>query len=57
MIRLAQSQLLLATDAWSYQMKNPQPDIMGHLMAHTPDNAAGRTLLNAESRLIIGAGR
>ncbi|KAB2574534.1 benzoate 4-monooxygenase cytochrome P450 [Lasiodiplodia theobromae] len=38
------------------QMKNPQPDIMGHLMAHTPDNAAGRTLLNAESRLIIGAG-
>ncbi|KAF2089797.1 putative benzoate 4-monooxygenase cytochrome P450 [Saccharata proteae CBS 121410] len=38
------------------KMQNPQPDIMGHLMKHTPDDADGRNLLNAESRLIIGAG-
>ncbi|OJD40813.1 cytochrome p450 [Diplodia corticola] len=38
------------------QMKNPQADLMGHLMAHTRNDAAGRTLLDAEARLIIGAG-
>ncbi|KAL0256524.1 hypothetical protein SLS55_008919 [Diplodia seriata] len=38
------------------QMKDPQSDLMGHLMAHTRNDVAGRTLLNAESRLIIGAG-
>ncbi|KAK7725396.1 hypothetical protein SLS57_003873 [Botryosphaeria dothidea] len=38
------------------KMKNPQPDIIGHLMKHTQDDAKGQTLLNAESRLIIGAG-
>lgn len=38
-------------------MKNPQPDIIGHLMKHTQDDAKGQNLLNAESRLIIGAGR
>lgn len=39
------------------QMKNPRPDIMGHLLEHTEDNATGRKLLNADSRVIIGAGR
>ncbi|KAG0646070.1 Cytokinin biosynthesis 2 [Hyphodiscus hymeniophilus] len=38
------------------QMKNPRPDIMGHLLEHTEDTAAGRRLLNADSRVIIGAG-
>jgi cytochrome P450 len=38
-------------------MKNPTPDIMGHLLEHTEDTAAGRKLLNADSRVIIGAGR
>ncbi|GME46989.1 cytochrome p450 [Neofusicoccum parvum] len=38
------------------KMKDPQPDLMGYLMKHTKDDAEGRTLLNAESRLIIGAG-
>ena len=38
-------------------IKNPTPDIMGHLLEHTEDTAAGRKLLNADSRVIIGAGR
>jgi hypothetical protein len=39
------------------QMKNPRPDIMGHLLEHTEDTATSRKLLNADSRVIIGAGR
>lgn len=39
------------------QMKNPKPDLFGHLLANTEDTAAGRTLLNSEARLIVGAGR
>ncbi|KAL1966197.1 hypothetical protein VTN77DRAFT_4749 [Rasamsonia byssochlamydoides] len=35
---------------------NPRPDIMGHLLEQTPDDAEGRALLDADSRLIIGAG-
>ena len=38
-------------------MKTPRPDIMGHLLAETEDTAAGNKLLNADSRVIIGAGR
>lgn len=30
---------------------------MGHLLEQTPDDAGGRALLDADSRLIIGAGR
>jgi hypothetical protein len=30
---------------------------MGHLLEHTADDKAGKRLLNADSRLIIGAGR
>ncbi|KAI9645352.1 hypothetical protein NHQ30_006088 [Ciborinia camelliae] len=37
-------------------MKNPKPDIMGHLLEHTENTSSGRALLNADSRLIIGAG-
>ncbi|KAL1981812.1 hypothetical protein VTN96DRAFT_2108 [Rasamsonia emersonii] len=37
-------------------MKNPKPDLFGHLLANTEDTAAGRTLLNSEARLIVGAG-
>lgn len=39
-----------------WQMKNPKPDIMGHLIEHTENSPSGRGLLNAESRVIIGAG-
>ncbi|KAG9235686.1 putative benzoate 4-monooxygenase cytochrome P450 [Amylocarpus encephaloides] len=38
------------------EMSNPKPDIMGYLLAHTQDDAEGRAILNAESRLIISAG-
>jgi len=38
-------------------MNNPSRDIMGHLLEHTEDTAAGRALLSADSRIIIGAGR
>ncbi|TGO40918.1 hypothetical protein BHYA_0029g00270 [Botrytis hyacinthi] len=37
-------------------MKNPKPDIVGHLIQHTEDTPAGRALLNGDSRVIIGAG-
>jgi hypothetical protein len=40
------------------QMKKPtRPDIMGHLLEHTENTATGRALLDADSRVIIGAGR
>jgi len=38
------------------QMKDPKPDIIGHLLKHTPNDRAGRALLNADARLIVGAG-
>ncbi|KAF7867161.1 hypothetical protein EAF04_005245 [Stromatinia cepivora] len=37
-------------------MQNPKPDIMGHLIEHTENTPSGRALLNADSRVIIGAG-
>lgn len=37
-------------------MKSPKPDIMGHLLRYTEDTPSGRALLNADSRVIIGAG-
>ncbi|KAH8603050.1 cytochrome P450 monooxygenase-like protein [Bisporella sp. PMI_857] len=37
-------------------MKNTRPDIMGHLLEHTSNDTDGRALLDAESRVIIGAG-
>ncbi|APA07309.1 hypothetical protein sscle_02g020790 [Sclerotinia sclerotiorum 1980 UF-70] len=37
-------------------MQNPKPDIMGHLIEHTENTSSGRALLNADSRVIIGAG-
>jgi len=37
-------------------MKNARPDIMGHLLAHTENTLTGRAILNADSRVIIGAG-
>ncbi|KAK8911062.1 hypothetical protein QC760_000124 [Botrytis cinerea] len=37
-------------------MKNPKPDIVGHLIQHTENTPAGRALLNGDSRVIIGAG-
>jgi hypothetical protein len=39
------------------QMENPRPDFMDHLLEHTEDTSAGRKLLNAASRVSIGAGR
>lgn len=39
------------------EMKNSRPDIMGYLLEHTEDTPEGRRLLNAESRVIISAGR
>ncbi|OKL62991.1 hypothetical protein UA08_01789 [Talaromyces atroroseus] len=38
------------------KMKNPKPDLFGHLLENTEDTAAGRSLLNSECRLIVGAG-
>jgi hypothetical protein len=38
-------------------MKNPRRDIMGHLLEHTGDTPSGRTVIEQESRVIIGAGR
>ncbi|KAF2138249.1 uncharacterized protein K452DRAFT_256367 [Aplosporella prunicola CBS 121167] len=38
------------------KMKNPKPDIMGHLIKNTKPGGEGDALLDAESRLIIGAG-
>ncbi|BCS24988.1 cytochrome P450 [Aspergillus puulaauensis] len=37
-------------------MKNPKPDLFSHLLDNTEDTAAGRSLLNSECRLIVGAG-
>lgn len=37
-------------------MKDTKLDLISHLMAGTPDDAAGRELLYGESRLIISAG-
>ncbi|KAL4745630.1 hypothetical protein BDW72DRAFT_186361 [Aspergillus terricola var. indicus] len=37
-------------------MKTPKPDLFSHLLDHTEDTAAGRSLLNSECRLIVGAG-
>ena len=39
------------------KMNNNRPDIMGYLLEHTEDNKENRALLDAESRVIIGAGR
>jgi hypothetical protein len=39
------------------KMTNSRPDIMGYLLEHTEDNRENRALLDAESRVIIGAGR
>lgn len=36
--------------------KDAKPDLIGHLIANTPDNNAGRELLYGDSRLIISAG-
>lgn len=38
-------------------MTNARPDIMGHLLEHTPIDKAGKALLNSDSRFLIGAGR
>ncbi|QGA22244.1 hypothetical protein EYB26_009960 [Talaromyces marneffei] len=38
------------------KMKNPKPDLFGHLLDNTEDTATGRALLNSECRLIVGAG-
>ncbi|KAH7125219.1 cytochrome P450 [Dendryphion nanum] len=37
-------------------MKNPKPDLMGHLLAATPETPEGQHLLFGESRLILTAG-
>ncbi|KAL2794966.1 cytochrome P450 [Aspergillus keveii] len=37
-------------------MKNPKPDLFSHLLDNTEDTATGRSLLNSECRLIVGAG-
>ncbi|KAH9870516.1 hypothetical protein IAQ61_005992 [Plenodomus lingam] len=37
-------------------LKDNKPDLISHLIAATPNNAAGRDLLYGESRLIISAG-
>jgi cytochrome P450 len=37
-------------------VKDAAPDLVSHLLANTPDDAAGRQLLYGESRLIISAG-
>ncbi|KAL3465446.1 cytochrome P450 [Aspergillus heterothallicus] len=37
-------------------MKNSKPDLFSHLLDNTQDTAAGRSLLNSECRLIVGAG-
>lgn len=38
------------------KMKNSRRDIMGYLLENTEDTPANRHLLNAESRVIVGAG-
>ncbi|KFZ12717.1 hypothetical protein V502_06954 [Pseudogymnoascus sp. VKM F-4520 (FW-2644)] len=38
------------------KMTNSRPDIMGYLLEHTEDSRENRALLDAESRVIIGAG-
>ncbi|CAJ2511785.1 Uu.00g074100.m01.CDS01 [Anthostomella pinea] len=38
------------------RIANPEPDLMGHLMKNTPNDRQGKILLDAEARLIIGAG-
>ncbi|KAK2793068.1 hypothetical protein FQN52_002216 [Onygenales sp. PD_12] len=38
------------------KMKNPKPDLFGHLYKSTEDTPEGRTVLFSEARLIIGAG-
>ncbi|KAI8941322.1 hypothetical protein NX059_002549 [Plenodomus lindquistii] len=37
-------------------LRDSKPDLISHLIAATPNNAAGRELLYGESRLIISAG-
>ncbi|OJJ42108.1 hypothetical protein ASPZODRAFT_137494 [Penicilliopsis zonata CBS 506.65] len=36
--------------------RDPQPDLFGHLLDNTDDTRSGRSLLNSECRLIVGAG-
>ncbi|OKL55488.1 hypothetical protein UA08_09188 [Talaromyces atroroseus] len=35
---------------------NPRPDLLGHLLKNTKEDAIGRELLDNEARMIIGAG-
>ena len=39
------------------QLKNPNPDIVGHLLEHTENDRKGIELVKADARVIIGAGR
>lgn len=39
-------------------MKNPKPDLIGHLIAETaPDDKKGQHMLFTDSRVIVSAGR